>query len=115
MTALSSVFGRFSPPHARDNQHREAMRLALEKLALASLQIAEARTIEDLDVGRAYYQSALAELQQVIRTAKREWGIPLRPVAECEELHRELLRRFNRLTPLPPPLIPPAKKARARE
>jgi hypothetical protein len=97
MGAIRSVWNRLSlaGKSSPDTEHRNAMQAALERLHLSSLQISEARTLEELDLGRAAQLSALAELQQVIRVAKRDRGIPLRSVAECEELHQNLISRFR--------------------
>lgn len=70
--------------------YRLLMEDALRRVRLAELQIREATTVEDLDIGRSGLIAAWAEVQQLVRTAKRERGIPLRPVAETEELHRRM-------------------------
>lgn len=71
------------------------MKDALHRVRLAELQIREATTLEDLDIGRSSLLAAWAEVQQLVRTAKRERGIAVRPVAETEELHRNLRDRMN--------------------
>ncbi len=66
------------------------MREALNRVHTAELLIQEAATLEQLDVARSAYLSAQAEVQQVIRAAKRECGIAVRPIAETEEIHRNM-------------------------
>lgn len=74
------------------------MQSALHRVRLAELQIKEATTIEDLDVGRSGLHAAWAEVQQLIRTAKRDRGIPVRSVAETEEMHRRMRDFMNHRT-----------------
>jgi hypothetical protein len=68
---------------------------ALERLRLAERLMQEAATLEDLDIGRTIFQSAQAEVSQLIRLAKKECGIALRPVGEVEERFRELRKRMS--------------------
>lgn len=70
------------------------MRDALEKVRTAELQIAQAGTLEELDLGRSALQQARAEVQHIIRAAKREQGLPLRTISDCEDLHRQLQERL---------------------
>lgn len=71
--------------------YRARMRATLEKVRMAELQIAESTSLEELDMGRAALQVAHAELQHLIRAAKRERGLEVRSVQEAEELHRQLV------------------------
>ncbi len=71
------------------------MQEVLGRVRMAELQIHEALSPEELDVGRSSLMAGWAEVQQLIRTAKRERGLPLRPVAETEELHRKLRDFMN--------------------
>lgn len=75
--------------------YHSMMRDALQRVAMAELQIKEAKTIEELDVGRSAMAAAWAEVQQLVRTAKRDRGIAVRPVAETEELHRQMRDHMN--------------------
>ncbi|MFZ5822911.1 MAG: hypothetical protein ACOY94_01000 [Bacillota bacterium] len=70
--------------------YQQLMREALDRVATAERMLREAGSLEQLDLARSAHQSAQAEVQQVIRAAKRERGIALRPIAETEELHRKL-------------------------
>lgn len=74
---------------------------ALRRVRLAELQIREATTVEDLDIGRSSLLAAWAEVQQLVRTAKRDRGIALRPVSETEEMHRKLRDYMNHRTETP--------------
>lgn len=71
---------------------------ALERLRLAERLIQEAGTLEDLDIGRTILQSAQAEVSQLIRLAKKECGIALRPISEVEARFDQLLHRMGMLT-----------------
>lgn len=76
---------------ARLRQYRELMQAALERVRLAELQIAQATELDELDMGRTALQQAYAEVQHLIRAAKREQGIPVRGVGESEEIHQQVL------------------------
>lgn len=67
------------------------MQKALDKIRLAELQMAQAGSLEELDLARSAMQQGYAEVQHLIRSAKRERGLALRSVSECEALHRQLL------------------------
>lgn len=71
------------------------MHEALERIRVAELQMREATSLEELDVGRSALKAAQAELVQLIRTVKRERGVAVRPVAECEEAHRQILDNLS--------------------
>lgn len=75
--------------------HAHMMAVTLQRMRLAELQIKEATTLEDLDIGRSALLACQAEIQQLIRAAKRERGITLRPIAETEEMHRNLRDFLN--------------------
>lgn len=68
---------------------------ALERLRLAERLMQEASTLEDLDIGRTSFQSAQAEVSQLIRLAKKECGIALRPISEVEAKYDQLLHRMG--------------------
>jgi|GEM_PF-6576880 len=75
------------------------MREAVDRVRTAELLIQESATLEQLDVARSALLSAQAEVQQVIRAAKRERGIALRSIAETEEIHRRMQSFMNNLPP----------------
>lgn len=93
LTALQAIRHWQAAPARRLSPHYERMQAALARLRNAELQIAQATTIEDLDIGRTALAQATAEVQHVIRMAKRERGIPLRSTEETEAIHRALLDR----------------------
>lgn len=80
----------------RGPSDQELMQDALRRVRTAELQLQEATSLEELDIARAALQSCHAELQQLIRTVKRDRGITLRPIAETEEMHRNLRDFLNR-------------------
>lgn len=80
-------------PHRPDYQR--LMKEALYRVGMAEHMLQEAGSLEQLDLARSAMQSAQAEVQQVIRLAKRERGIALRPIAETEELHRKMRDFMN--------------------
>lgn len=75
--------------------YTQMMNSALERMRLAEIQICEAGSLEELDCGRANLQSAQAEMVQLIRTAKKQRGMSLRPISECEEMHRRLVEHMT--------------------
>lgn len=77
---------------------------ALERLRLAERLIQEAGTLEDLDIGRTSFQSAKAEVSQLIRLAKKERGIALRPISEVEERFDQLMHQMGMLSKQSPPV-----------
>lgn len=86
---------------------------ALERLRLAERLMREAGTLEDLDIGRTQFQSAQAEVSQLIRLAKKERGIALRPISEVEERFDQLMHQMGMLSKESPPVAaswaPPPK------
>lgn len=77
---------------------------ALERLRLSERLMREAGTLEDLDIGRTIFQSAQAEVSQLIRLAKQERGIALRPISEVEERFNQLLHQMGMLSKESPPV-----------
>lgn len=75
--------------------YREQMQAALAKLRVAEMQLAAATSLEELDLGRSALQQAYAEVQHLVRSAKREQGVPLRTINECEEMHRNLVESLH--------------------
>jgi hypothetical protein len=70
--------------------YQQMMKAALNRIHMAELQLKEATSLEELDIARSMLLSGHAEVQQLVRTAKRDRGIALRPIAETEEIHRTL-------------------------
>lgn len=91
----------YRPAQIRPN-YELLMEDALRRVRVSELQIKEATTIEDLDIGRSSLLAAWAEVQQLVRTVKRERGISVRPVSETEEMHRKLRDYMNQRTNTPP-------------
>jgi hypothetical protein len=89
-------FQRKEQPVAVEMGVYEALQKALWRIRLADLRLQEATTLEELDVARSERQSAWAEVQQIIRSAKRARGIAVRPIAETEELYRNMREHLNR-------------------
>lgn len=71
------------------------MQSALERVETARQMLREARSLEELDLARAALQQAQAEVQHVIRSAKRERGVALRPIAETERAYQNLRTRLK--------------------
>ncbi|HEY3364439.1 MAG TPA: hypothetical protein VGK74_05250 [Symbiobacteriaceae bacterium] len=80
-----------------DYQH--LMQSALLRVRTAELCIQEARSLEELDTARASMAAAWAEVQQLVRMAKRDRGIAVKPISETEEMHRNLRDFLNHRTP----------------
>lgn len=76
-------------------EYHDMMREALRRIRMAELQIQEATSLEELDLGRSSLMAGWAEVQQLVRTAKRDRGISLRPISETEELHRNMRDFLN--------------------
>lgn len=89
---LSSV-GLGQRPQRQEEMPNYAllMRDSLTRIRLAEIKIREAASLEELDIGRCSLLAAHAELVQLIRTAKRDRGYSVRPVSECEEMHRRMV------------------------
>jgi hypothetical protein len=103
--ALMSIWQRirrFLGPSAKRNLLLETYEIqldeALDRLRLAERLMHEAATLEDLDIGRTIFQSAQAEVSQLIRLAKKECGITLRPIDEVEERFQQLRKRMSGTT-----------------
>lgn len=75
--------------------YQQMMRDALGRIRMAELQMQEATSLEELDLGRSAMLAGWAEIQQLVRTAKRERGITVRPISETEELHRNMRDFLN--------------------
>lgn len=84
-------------PRDRPDYHL-MMREALTRIRMAELQIQEATSLEELDLGRSALLAGWAEVQQLVRTAKRDRGITVRPISETEELHRNMRDFLNHRT-----------------
>lgn len=76
--------------------YQRMMRAALDQMNTAERMVREADTLEQLEIARAALQQAQAEVQRVIRMAKRDRGIALRPIAETEALHKQLREYLRR-------------------
>lgn len=87
--------GRREAPRGNLGPYRERMAQVIERVRRAELQIAQAKELEELDMGRTALQQALAEMQHLIRMAKRERGIELRSIEESESRYREMVRGFG--------------------
>jgi hypothetical protein len=79
-------------------KYQQIMSDILRRMRLAELQLQEATSLEELDIARSALLAGMAEVQQLIRTAKRDRGIAVRPIAETEELHRNLRVFMNKTT-----------------
>lgn len=88
-------FKQPEPEGPKKPDYPQLMRGALERIRMAELQIQEAVTLEDLDVGRSELLAAQAEVQQLVRGAKRERGIAVRPIAQNEEEYHKLVDFMN--------------------
>lgn len=93
--ALGLIGIRAGQNEKRRPNYQQLMREALDRIATAERMLQEAGSLEQLDLARSAHQSAQAEVQQVVRAAKRERGIALRPIAETEELHRKMRDLMN--------------------
>nr|PZN73737.1 MAG: hypothetical protein DIU55_02280 [Bacillota bacterium] len=93
--ALRLLRFRTPEPAVPVPDHQALMKAALARVETARQMMREARTLEELDLARSALQQAQAEVQHVIRTAKREQGVALRPIAETEEVYRTLWERLK--------------------
>lgn len=82
-------------PLKRMERYQAQMDEALRRVNIARLQIAEATTIDELDIGKATLQAAFAEVSRIVRLAKKEVGVPLRSVQEAEEQYQKMVTRFR--------------------
>ena len=97
MSALRSLLERVGLAEMRvePDEYPAAMRSALRRLRQAEVQMQEAASLEQLDLGRTAMQQALAEVQHLVRQAKADRGIPLRSIAETEEMYQRLLTHLT--------------------
>lgn len=79
-------------------EHQRLMQSALNRIHMAELQLREATSLEELDIARSAILSGHAEVQQLIRTVKRDRGITVRSIAETEELFRNMREFINHRT-----------------
>lgn len=83
-------FVKAPPAENHSPNYQQLMRATLQRMRLAEIQLQEATSLEELDIARSAMQSCMAEVQQLIRSAKRDRGITVRPIAETEEMHRTM-------------------------
>jgi hypothetical protein len=83
------------PEDGRKSDYQVLMRAALSRIRMAELQLREATSLEELDIARSSILSGQAEIQQLVRTAKRERGISVRPISETEETYKTMLRNMG--------------------
>ncbi|WP_374711631.1 hypothetical protein [Symbiobacterium terraclitae] len=93
--ALRLIGFRARKDEHREPDHHALMRAALQRVENARQMFREARTLEELDLARSALQQAQAEVQHVIRLAKRERGIALMPISETEQAYRRLWDRIK--------------------
>lgn len=84
------------------DEYQTMMRAALNRLRLAEVQLREAHSLEQLDLGRTAMQQALAEVQHLVRQAKADRGIPLRSIADTEAMYQRLLAHLKEKKPVRP-------------
>lgn len=87
---------RIGAQPAKEPDYYVRMRAALDHIRMAELQLAQATSLEEFDLGRSALQQAHAEVQHIVRQAKRDLGLPLRPIQECEEMHRQMVESMYR-------------------
>lgn len=93
--ALGFLGFRVSPLTRPLPDYRSLMQSSLDRVDSARQMLREARTLEELDMARSSLQQAQAEVQHLIRAAKRDQGLTLRPIAETEQLYRRLWDRIQ--------------------
>lgn len=84
--------GRTPPP----GELEQGWQTALQRYRWATAQVREASSPEELEVAHKAWQAAQADLQWLIRLAKRDQGIPLRSVSETHRAYQGLLHRLRR-------------------
>jgi hypothetical protein len=93
--ALELLGFRVPVKECREPDHHSLMQSALQRVEIARQMMREARTLEELDLARSALQQAQAEVQHVIRLAKRDRGIALKPIAETEQAYQRLWDRLK--------------------
>lgn len=93
------IFGIRSSREREQPDYQALMRQALDRVDGAERMLREASTLEHLDLARSDLQAGRAQVQQVIRQAKRERGITLRSVTETEEIYRKMWEHMNAQEP----------------
>lgn len=98
MQVLHRALGLIGIRYGRGSRQPDYQRMmyeALDRARGAEAMMREATTLEHFDLARSDLQAAHAQLQQVLRQAKRDRGMTLRPVAETEEIHRRMREFLN--------------------
>lgn len=98
MQVLHKALGLLGIRSGKGNQepdYQGMMRQALDRISGARRMLQEAGTLEQLDLARSDLQVAQAQIQHLLRQAKRERGITLRTVAETEEIYRQMRAYMN--------------------
>lgn len=92
-----SVFQPRSLEAVAEKPAVQLMRGAVHRLRMAELQLAEATTLEEIDGGTEAFQRAVAELETVVRLAKLQQGLQVRPAGEAEAMYRQWLVAAGRV------------------
>lgn len=105
---VSGILERLGVRRSRVDRedHQTQVQEAIGRLRLAELELQQATSLEALDLARARIVAAQYELQQLIRAAKRERGITLRPIAEVEANYLRMLQLLFRRSEGTPPYEP---------
>ncbi|MFZ5825405.1 MAG: hypothetical protein ACOY94_13980 [Bacillota bacterium] len=92
--AIGRLFG-FKDPEPVPTEAERRWRGALERYRWAEAQVREAATPEELELAHQAWLAAQADLQWLIRLAKRDQGQTLRPVSETHRVYQALLHQLR--------------------
>ena len=92
--AIARLFG-FKDPEPVPTEAERRWRAALERYRWAEAQVREAATPEELELAHQAWLAAQADLQWLIRLAKRDQGQSLRPVSETHRVYQALLHQLR--------------------
>lgn len=92
--AIGRLFG-FKDPEPVPSEAERRWRAALERYRWAEVQLREAATPEELELAHQAWLAAQADLQWLVRLAKRDQGQALRPVSETHRVYQALLHQLR--------------------
>lgn len=116
MSVLRSI-GRllgFKDPDPVPSEAERRWTTALERYRWAEAQVREAATPEELELAHQAWLAAQADLQWLIRLAKRDRGDDLRPVSETHRVYQALLHQLRSEAEAAGPSAEPERPAKGR-
>lgn len=86
----------FKAAIAGPSESEERWQVALERYRWADAQVREASSPEELELAHQAWLTAQADLQWLVRLAKRDHGLALRPVSETHRIYQALIHHLRK-------------------